>query len=199
MFSSIPLQIPSGFVSQKPKYCRGKFTEEYDLDKEDKSSFSSLSLSLSSSWLTGIRVDVPHDQFACRNGFEYMFAFIKICSDLPTLPEFEWVQPVNVLQSFPWPILAGMATTLHFRVEISLAYPENAPINVGVSTAFYNLTSLPVGESYIFTNVLGQPKFAWNSLQEHCYDSSTGTDKLCRVVPSSSQLFEWREQLLCWT
>ena len=67
MFSSIPLQIPSGFVSQKPKYCRGKFTEEYDLDKEDKSSFSSLSLSLSSSWLTGIRVDVPHDQFACRN------------------------------------------------------------------------------------------------------------------------------------
>ena len=193
MFSSIPLQMPSGFITRKPEYCRGKFTEEYSSEKTP-------SLSSPYSWLTGIRVDVPPDQYVGRrDGLDHVYAFVKLFSDFPKQPEFEWVQPVNVFQSFPWPIPARMVSSVHFRVEISLDYSDNAPINVGLTTMVYDLGMLPVGESYLFTNSSGQHTFSWNSLQEHCYDAVTGTGKLCRIVPQSSQLYGWREQLGCWT
>ena len=187
MLSRLAETFPSSkIVTRDPEWSRG--THEYTFTEDSRLS--------KSCWWTGIRINVPLDQYVCST---------KAQDDLLvsiSLGTHEWVQSINTWRMLPWPIPAHMASILGLPIKVTVMYSENAPLLFGISLNYENLPTVSHLDRFMFVNNEGHPIHMWDGIQEvdgtehrgaQIPQRQKGDEQRYRIIPPCTKLFGWKE------
>ena len=157
-------------------------------------------------WLTGIRIEIPHDQEYKLNISSAEVTLRSTTSKSKSkyaiadcYADSKWIQRLNSWRAFAWPIPAKFAQSIGLSVEIVLVYTANAPVDIGVSISYARLPEIPRDDCFLFVDEDSHIAHAWDGVQETEETMDRGQRTLLhshtktrfRIIPPFSFIGDW--------
>ena len=134
-------------------------------------------------WLSGICVNVPIQQDGVASS-DALYAHIILTSDndicFGSQDANEWVQPINSWKKFPWSIPYKMAMKMNLKVQISISYPANVPLLMGVTISYKMNKHISQDDNFVFVTTDGTPVHIWDCCREIDGSKILGRQFLCK-------------------